>query len=288
MLKTKRLPRPQGSTYLAIKRSQSEDESERENIHQTLLKHLVTLYTTEGFRWNGIPTNIVQLATILKQPQSVIMDLVSQAGTNMGSLASPQNINNTLQSLITLSTSFSIQDRGLIMQQLELLLSSQDGKYKPFVSSEVNKTLKLALDSNKNIQDLYKTLTTQSPITNILIQSADTSDSKEYLSPDQAIALVNKERKSLSNTKDLPNIPNPSAKSDTSDLAEELGDRYGIADLEDVLERRSGTEALEARKEGSRKAHEPARPATTTIHDHADDGGFKRRGYEVEDVDELP
>lgn len=277
----KRIPRPQGSTFLALKYQQTQTEEDK----QSIFKHLVGLYTLDGFRWNSKPTSIPQLAQILKIPTQDIMTHISDLGTNMGNLATTQNIESTLKSIITLATSWAIQDRGLIAQQLEQLLVSQNGKYKPFITSEVNKALKLILESNKNLMDTYKTFFTSTQnTTNILnyIGKPDIQD-QDYLTPDQALEII--QQKQLPES--LPAGKPPSMESEHGEMADELYQDYGIADLQDVGERRSGREALvpleplnqEVTEPSGDKEQVPARP---------EDGGFSRRAIDIEDTDTLP
>ena len=56
------------------------------------------------------------------------------------------------------SISWSLEDRSAVQQQLAIMLQSQGGQYKPFISGEVNRTLKLLMDSNANMQSLFKGL----------------------------------------------------------------------------------------------------------------------------------
>jgi len=291
-----RKPRPRGATFLSLKYQDTGNEEDKE----MLLRHLISIYTTSGFRWNDIPTSIPQLSEILQIPQHVIMGHVSNVGSDMAGLADPQNLKNTLQTIATLATTFSLEDRGLIMQQLSLLQESQQGTYKPFITAEVNKVLKLALDSNKNITDLLKTFTSSSnSTTNILNvyqeQNDNEEEDKEYLTPDQAFEIlnINNKPKSLSehkpdNDDSLPaDMPKSQLLADTSSLADELHDRYGIGDLVDVRERRSGTEALQAPDmaltPNSPPAERPSLPAEDAHSEH-----FKRRGLDTVDEDELP
>ncbi len=290
-METQRTPRPQGSTFLATKARESNNDEDK----QRLLRHLVTHYTTTGFRWNGVSTNINQLSHILKVPIPDIMELVSETGTHMGSLASPENIKNTLQTITTLMTSFALEDRGLIMQQLSLLQQSQDGKYKPFITAEVNKALKLALESNKNIQDIFKSLTSSTSsstnIINIFGENQEEEQEKEqeqnYLTPDQAIQMLSQSASTPSpdNPKSLP-ASSDHNKADTSELADRLGEEYGIADLIDVRERRSGTKAIQAPEPRSPSALRP--PADDQTPNNQHDNHYNRRGLDIEDTDSLP
>jgi len=277
----KRTPRPQGSTFLSLKYQQSQAIEDK----QSIFKHLVSLYTLDGFRWNKKPTSIPELAQILKIPTQDIMAHISDLGTNMGNLATTQNIESTLKSIITLATSWAIQDRGLIAHQLDQLLVSQDGKYKPFITSEVNKALKLILESNKNLMDTYKTFFTSTQnTTNILnyIGKPDIQD-QDYLTPDQALEII--QQKQLPES--LPAGKPPSRTSEHGEMADELYQEYGIADLQDVGERRSGREALVPLGPDNQEVTEPS-DDMVKVPERNEDGGFSRRAIDIEDTDELP
>jgi len=282
----KRLPRPQGSTFLSMRFQQSNTQEDREAI----FKHVISAYTLQGFMWNNVPCTINQLSQILRLPTQIILLYISELGQNMGSLASAENIENTLKSIITLSTTWAIQDRGLVSNQLNQLLASQDGKYKPFITAEVNKVLKLMIDSNKGMQDAYKTFfTSANNVTNILnvTQKDKAVSEQEYLSPDQALLMIQEaEKKALSDGK--PNTipatkPASLTKTVYSDDADKLFEGYGLANFGSVKENRTGTSALEP----SEMANTPQSQGDAG-QDKEEDGGFKRRKIEVVDLDELP
>jgi hypothetical protein len=65
----------------------------------------------------------------------------------------------------------NLEDKALIQNQLGLLLASQGGEYKPFISSSVNEALNLNMQSTKQQLDLFKALQGTGPTTQILNQS---------------------------------------------------------------------------------------------------------------------
>jgi len=282
-----RKPRPQGSTYLSLQYQRTNSEEDK----RLLIKHIISLYTLNGFRWNNRPMNLPTLAQTLSLPVSEIMGIVSDLGTQMGSLASPENIKNTLQSIITLSTSWAIQDRGMVATQAELLMRSQGDTYKPFISSEVTKAMKVLLDANKNLIDSYKSFFTSqsSATTNILNINASevNEDDSGYLTTDEALVLL---RNRDANTLSDPNLPAKAihnSLSEHSDLAETLFEEYRIADLEDVREWASGTDALrspEQRHQGAPKPEGFKELKPESSHDKP----FRRRAIPIIDTDELP
>ena len=274
--KVKREPRPKGTTLLAIEYNKlNSDESK-----QRLIDHVITTYALQGFRYMGQSYSIPALAQKLNIDQKTIMETISNIGTNMGSLANPESLQETLKTIATLSTSFSLSDRGLIQSQLENLLRSQGPNYKPFITAEVNKVLKLMLESNKNLMELYKTFfTTNNTTTNILNLNTNSKEQEDYLTPDKALQILTEQR-ALPNANNAIKVHKSFSESDTSSLADKLWDKYGIGDLESVKEGRTGTESLRAQEvpEGPR-AKKLESPHTNA---------FERRGEDYEDVDELP
>lgn len=276
-----RIPRPQGATYLSKKYQESTLEEDK----QALIRHLITFYTLQGFTWNGKPTSIPALAQILKLEPRIIMGHISEIGTNLGSLSDPKNIKNTLKSIIAISTTWAIQDRGQISQQLNLLLASQGSTYRPFVTSEVNQILKTLLSSNKNIIDAFKTFfTSTNYTTNILNVINPKEEQNESLTPDQALEIIK--------TKELPSksytsLPaNNSALSNFAPLADELKEGYGVAEL--FQDRIKGSADL-ATRPFSEKGPIAIRTEgqEVTKPQGPDRDSFKRRGIDVEDVDEI-
>ena len=280
-----RKPRPQGATFLSLKYQESGEEQDK----SLLFRHLITLYTLTGFTWNGKPTNIPSLSRILQIPQPEIMLYVSELGTNMGSLASPENIKNTLESIITLSTSWAIQDRGLISNQVDKLIKSQGDAYKPFISAEVTKALKILLDSNKNLIDSYKTFFTSNTNTTNVLQLINNSPSKDnqFISPDQALEIIQNKQLPVKDHKSLPANQTPVSESEFSQAADQLYEEYGIGDFSDIRERRSGTEALSPPDQEGSSALELDNQSVKKPQG-PDRDSFKRRKIDIVDVDELP
>ncbi len=292
--KQTRVPRPQGVTYLATEYNKNQDNQ----AYKNLIQHIITQYALNGFRYQGTSLSIPELAYTLKVSQTDIIEGISLVGRNISNFEDPEATKDTLKSIVALSTNFALQDRGLIATQLETLLTSQDGKYKPFITSEVNKNLKLMLESNKNLMDVYKTFFTDQSSTNTIInvQGTNNEDNRDYLTPDQALDMI-------TNSSDQGQLPIPLSESERESgnaeynavnssvnslnpQADELYRKHGIGGLCEVKEIRTGTEALrapEAMNQGP-KAAKPIKAVEPSGHENP----FERRGIEVEDVDELP
>lgn len=186
-MKTKRIPRPTGTTFLSQRYNQTQTNEDKEK----LIDHIISQYTIQGFRLNHRSMDIHQLAKTIQITPNEIMRRISESSKNLGYLLDPDSINQTLKTIVGTSLTWAFQDRGLVMSQLETLLRAQDGNYKPFISSEVNKNLKILLESNKGLQEAYKSFfNQQNNITNILnIQDTDKEENK-YLSPEEAVKML--------------------------------------------------------------------------------------------------
>lgn len=271
-----RIPRPAGTTFLSITYNQEQSTTNKDR----LLAHIVYAYTSSGFRWNNKPIPLPTFAQIIQTPTNKIMELISKSGEQMGSLLNPDHLKSTIESIITLSASWAIQDRGQIQKQVEDLLRSQGGKYMPFVTSEVNKALKLTLDSNKNLIETFKSLLTnnQTNILNIFNQTG-TSESDSLLTPENAIQLIldnNKtQQKALSGNSQPDNIAMlPAGK------LEKLYQEHALGDAEEVREMASEGKALRPQSLEGQEAIE--------LRESPHDNVSRRRGEDVVDYDELP
>lgn len=281
-----RIPRPQGLTYLSLNYQRGKSEESKEQIY----KHVVLQYTIQGFRLNKVPLSLTQLSQYLKLPLNKIMDYVTTLSTNMGSLSDPSQTKELMRSLITLSTSWAIQDKGLIMQQVELLINAQGGKYKPFISAELNKALKLNLESNKNIMEAYKAFFTSTQnTTNILnLIQPKQENNKNTLSPDEALKLMREsEQQALTNNNNNTKAISSTSSTnlDNEQLAEELFKEHGLVDFSGLKFGASMTEP-ESQKANNNAASKLTRPTAKKPSQHTD---FEaRRGHDYLDTDALP
>lgn len=183
-------------------------------------------------------------------PESTIMQYVSTISKDIGAFNSPDQMKDTLTSIASMSMNWSIEDRGLAMAQLSILAQAQGNSYKPFISSEVTRSLKLAQDANTNLMNLYKTFFTSNQ-TNILnIYNNTNKDNSGYLNPEEALNIINEQkaiqmqaRKELSQGDKTKYDPIRILQDDELDL---LYEEHKLGDSPECLENRSGTQALMA------------------------------------------
>lgn len=286
-----RQPRPMGSTFLSIEANKFNTEESKEK----LLKHIILHYTTSGFMFNGVSCSIPELALLIHTPQNKILELINKTAENLNNLSDLNQIEETVKTIITLGSTWAMQDRGQIQQQLTTMLKAQNGKYKPFISGEVNRSLKLLLDSNKNILDMYKTFFTSTNTTTNIVNMYDKKDyqeQKDYVSPKEALDLVlDQDTKSTLPSNNNKDTVRASGLSDKE--LDKLYKDHRVGDCPEILEGRSGTEALRAlepldtsvSKPSSYKAKKPKKKnKAVNSHNNPD----IRRAEEYTDYDELP
>jgi len=225
-----RLPRPIGLTMLSLNHQKQQTNESKE----ALIEHLVTQYTLQGFTINGKNLNLFQLAHYTQIHPDDIMFYLQRIGQNLGSLVDPSNIQDTLQSIISLSTTWAIQDRGLIRLQTENLLKSQGDKFQPFISTEVNKALKLNLESNKNMMELFKPYFTPSATQQVLniYGNVKQANKENLITTEDALIIIQSEQKALE------------ANNSNQLMKEKLFEEHGIGETPNCLENPSSEKTL--------------------------------------------
>lgn len=104
---------------------------------------------------------------------------------------------------------WAIEDRMEIAQQVQLLRTSQGGKYTPYVSSELNRALKLKLESSTSLQSIVRSMM-GGPTTNIFNQFNQQNISNgvesQFISIEEARELIQSEQKTLDSTAEVKYI----------------------------------------------------------------------------------
>lgn len=285
--KITRVPRPMGTTSIAINYQNNQSEINKDELY----RHIVTQYTLQGFRYNGIPIAIPKFASLIGLHQQQVMGYVSTVSENLGAFNNKQNVEDTLKTITTLSTNYALEDRGIIMRQLEVLLRSQGNQYRPFISSEVNKALKLALDSNRNIMEIYRTFfTNTSTNVNILNIYGNKDSGTEFLTPAQALNILDERNQEknrvLPEGKDIKSLgsgQNPNILSEEE--ANQLFEKHSLASSPSCIEGRTGTEALRAIQPDNQLVTKPKRRQPDGQSGH--EAFEARRGNDYIDYDEV-
>jgi hypothetical protein len=87
-----------------------------------------------------------------------VMRHLGTYGKELGKLNKELTNGDMVRALTNLSFSWGLEDRSAIQQQIAILQSSQGASYKPFISGELTKAIKVGMDSNAQLQSLLKVL----------------------------------------------------------------------------------------------------------------------------------
>jgi len=224
-----RIPRAQGMTFLAEKFNKTKDD----NDFKELVQYVVNKYVLTGFTYCTLPVDVYQFSRFMQIPHENFLETMMNTADNLGFL-NKDNSKKLMSMISSLTLEFSMQDRARVVNQFELLNKSQGNSYAPFISSEVNKSLKLLMESNAQIANTFNSFfTSNNPITNILNlipkENEDDNDKKEYLTTGEAVKLLSEnlgEDKAISIDKNARAL-----------AADNLAEQYKL-DLEDEVSAR--------------------------------------------------
>lgn len=196
----KRIPRPTGTTEIAY----NHHKEKNDDTLNKLQIHIINHYINTGFMYCNQTMDLDTFIGCFGLPRFLVMERVTQLGKQGYEMLEPEQQGDQLRALLFLLQNESLADRSRALLQYRTLAKSQQGEYKPFISSEVNKALKLTLESTQGLRELVKVLSgSQSPtvvINNNPNQS--TNVQQNYLTTEQALELMNQKdeshRKTLS------------------------------------------------------------------------------------------
>lgn len=140
-----------------------------------------------------------------------------------------------LKGLIGQMISWTLEDRMRINRQINILTASQAGTYKPFISAELNKAMKIGLESSTAMQSLIARLTGGGQTTNIFNmfqQNNEQTIQNNFVTRDDVLEILASEQKQLPK----------------SEQALLLETRYDLSSLPEVVATRQ--DGVDTSKEG--------------------------------------
>lgn len=226
--KIKRFPRPMGTTALALeyqKTQKPEDLLKVQNylINQWLLGNGVLCGVTYDINTfsNKLGIDVNQIRVFMRDRllSSRIWDKDKQEAL--------------IEALLGEQLAWVLEDRMEVSHQVNLLRDSQGGKYMPFISAELNKALKMKLDSTNSLQSLIRGFTGNGT-TNIFNQfnQQNNLNAENTISIEEARTIVLESQKVLSKTEE----------------AKLLEEKYDINSLPEVVATKQ--EGVDTSKEG--------------------------------------
>ena len=156
----KRFPRPSGLTIAMYELSQERNEEIRKKSKKKIIKEIIERYISNNFRLNNEPITFNQLATFLRVPvESVISRSLKGEIQYLTGGGIAEKIKESAQSVIGNCLFNVTRDRQLIEQQTDMLIKRQRGKYVPYLTTEVNRSLWALFDTQKAYIEIYRAMT---------------------------------------------------------------------------------------------------------------------------------
>lgn len=185
--KTIRIPRPRGYTEIAA----THNKQRTSNTLQTCIDHIIHHYIDTGFTWCGLSLSIEDFAQLVSLDASMIHHAIITHGRDTFLRADPNESGEALRALVGIAINGALGDKALAAKQYSIMAQAQGTTYKPFISSEVTKALKLSQDATMNILNITKSLAGNSGL-QILINNnpANRADRMDLLTTESALELM--------------------------------------------------------------------------------------------------
>lgn len=208
-----RVPRPMGITQLMNEYHKTNDKKLLDMVQTFIIQQWII----NNGRVCGNNFSILELSKfLLCEPERIrrrMMEMLVE--TN---LWDKEKQDKLMDSLIGQNLVWLLEDRMEIEGQLSLLKKSQGNRYTPFVTSEVNKTLSLKLNTSTNLQSFIRALSGGNSYVNIFNNNQVNQTQNNTITYDDALKIVQEEStKFLGSDKELKYIE---ANYDIDDLPE--------------------------------------------------------------------
>ena len=148
----KRFPRPLGTTSLAVEYSLNPNDENRFRLYN----HVVHQWLLSNGKFGGKYRDVNTLSQVTGIPTDYIQCFMRDQVMN-SKIWDRDKQEELLNGLLGQTLAWALEDRLAIKSQVDLLRQSQNGHYTPFVSAELNKAIKMMLDSSTGLQSVIRT-----------------------------------------------------------------------------------------------------------------------------------
>ena len=148
----KRFPRPLGTTSLAIEYSLTPSDENRFRLYN----HVIHQWLLSNGKFGGKYMDVNTLSQITGIPTDYIQCFMRDQVMN-SKIWDKDKQEELINGLLGQTLAWALEDRLAIKAQVDLLRQSQNGHYTPFVSAELNKAMKMMLDSSTGLQSVIRT-----------------------------------------------------------------------------------------------------------------------------------
>lgn len=281
-----RFPRPLGTTALAIQYQQDKSEDSK----QALYNYVIHNWILNNGKFGSIPMDVNTLAKTLSISIEYIQTYMrDQILTSK--IWQPELQQDLINGLLGQQLAWALEDRMEVNQQVDILKASQNGHYTPFISAELNKALKLRLDTSASLQQVIRTFTGGSTTNIFNLNQQNNIQQNNYVSREEAMELITEsggfledksdQAKYLEQTYDLKALPQIVANEDTD--SDESTFNVNRQELDEITQDYKG--AIET---SSKARHEMRREIEMRIDTDAEDPEFDSYIEEEIDPDPIP
>ena len=148
----KRFPRPLVTTSLAIEYSLTPSDENRFRLYN----HVIHQWLLSNGKFGGKYMDVNTLSKITGIPTDYIQCFMRDQVMN-SKIWDKDKQEELINGLLGQTLAWALEDRLAIKSQVDLLRQSQNGHYTPFVSAELNKAMKMMLDSSTGLQSVIRT-----------------------------------------------------------------------------------------------------------------------------------
>lgn len=283
---THRFPRPMGLTQLSLEfqKHKTQDAAEK------LLNYFINQWFMNNGTICGVSYDTNAFMNRFNIGQQYIDNYMRDQilGSKIWSLDNGENL---VQGLMSMQVAWAMEDRMEACQQVNLLKMSQNGKYTPFVSAELNKALKLKLETSTSLQTIIRSLSGGGSYNVFNIQQNNQQNVQQGISVEEARSLIQESQKVIPKTEqaklletkyDLGELPEVVAMKQTGVDTSKEGLNLNKVELNQITDDYKG--AIEA---SSKEHHELRREIEMRIDPDEEDPEFDTY-EEVEDDLEQP
>lgn len=196
------------------------------HIHKQHNKHklkqlqriIIEQWSLNSYQYNGELYSINNMAEYLKLPTKEVMERMNKAILGIaGVYENNEKGRKFARAQISQLIFKGLENEALARSQVELLMRDQAGHYKPFLTTEVNRSIANLLNSGKPLLEILKLLTEKDPQPLIGQLQVNTDNRAiNHITTDQAIKMIRDNSTSLLDIgtkdpayleyKDLPNV----------------------------------------------------------------------------------
>ena len=276
-----RFPRPMGTTALAIQYQQNKSKETQDALYNYIIHNWIL----SNGKFGSVPMDINTLARTLGITIEYIQ-LYMRDHILTSKIWQPEIQQDLINGLLGQQLAWALEDRMEVMQQVDILKASQNGHYTPFISAELNKALKLRLETSASLQQVIRTFTGGSTTNIFNLNQQNNVQQNNYISREEAMELITQnagyledksdQAKYLEQAYDLKQLPTVVA----NDGMENDGSTFNVnrQELNEITDDYKG--AIEM---SSKERHAMRREIEMRIDPDEEDPEFD--SYEEEDVD---